>query len=118
MLRLALASDEDIREILPQDLPHWIESENRYRASKHGLDAEFIVDGDGKCRMLRDVISDLIEFCAPIALEYDESDGLDIARDLLKGVPAYKRQLDAYHASNSARSVAKSLHQSLIDGTK
>ncbi len=118
MVRLALASDEDIRDILPQDLPHWIENENRYRASKHGLDADFIVEGDGNCRPLRDVVSDLIEFCAPIALEYGESDGLDIARDLLIGIPAYKRQLDVYHASNSARSVAKALQQSLIDGTK
>jgi carboxylate-amine ligase len=117
MVQLAVAGDEDICDVLPQDLPHWIEKENRYRASKQGLEADYIIDDKGNFRPLRDLVSDLVEFCAPIALQYDESDGLEIARDLLTGVPAYKRQLDAYRANNSARSVAELLERDLLDGT-
>jgi carboxylate-amine ligase len=117
MVRMALASDEDVGDVLPQNLPHWIEKQNRYEASKHGLEADFVVDDEGNHRPLRDVVSDLVEFCAPVALEYEELNGLDIARDLLTGVPGYEKQLGAYRTSNSARSVVRVLEQALLDGT-
>ena len=115
MISLAQSSDKEIGEVLPHELPHWVEKQNRYRAVKDGLDADFIVDEEGNHRPLRDVVSDLIEFVAPVVVEYHEVDGLDITGDLLNSAPGYSQQLDAYRASKSARSVVQFLQHSLAD---
>ena len=115
ILRLAEASAQDVGEVLPGDLPHWIEKQNRFRAGLRGLDAEYIVGTNGCHRPLRDVICDLIEFCQPIAAEINETQGLRIARELLDGRPGYQQQLDAYSSNHSARSVVKVLQQSLVN---
>ncbi len=115
MLRLAEALVQEISEVLPGNLPYWIEQQNRFRAGLRGLDAEYVIDKNGNHRPLRDVIRDLIEFCRPIATDIDETLGLQIARDLLNGPPGYQRQLDAYRSDYSARSVVKMLQRSLVD---
>jgi carboxylate-amine ligase len=112
---LAEASVQEISEVLPGNLPYWMEQQNRFRAGLRGLDAEYVIDKNGNHRPLRDVIRDLIEFCRPIATDIDETLGLQIARDLLNGPPGYQRQLDAYRSDYSARSVVKMLQRSLVD---
>lgn len=114
ILRLAEASAQEVSEVLPGDLPYWIEKQNRFRAGLRGLDAEYVVDKNGDHRPLRDIIHDLIEFCQPIAADINETQGLKIARELLDGPPGYQRQLDAYESDHSARSVVKMLKQSII----
>ena len=116
ILRLAEASAEEVSEVLPGDLPYWVEHQNRFRAGLRGLDAEYVVNKNGDHRPLIDVIHDLIDFCQPIAADIDETRGLQIARDLLDGPPGYQRQLDAYSSDDSARSVVKALQRS-IDAT-
>ncbi len=115
MLRLVEASTQEVSEVLPGDLPYWIEHQNRFRAGLRGLDAEYVVNKNGVHRPLRDVIHDLFEFCQPIAADIDETGGLQIARDLLDSPPGYQRQLDAYESDHSARSVVKVLQQSLVN---
>lgn len=115
-LRVAAASSRDVSDVLPIELPAWIENQNRYRASLRGLDAEYIVDTSGNHRPLRDVVSDLFDFCAPIADSLDETRGLQIAAELLSGKTGYELQADAYRSENSARSVTRMLQQSLLDG--
>lgn len=115
ILRLAEASAQEISEVLPGNLPYWMEQQNRFRAGLRGLDAEYVIDKNGDHRPLRDVIRDLIEFCRPIATDIDETQGLQIARELLNGPPGYQRQLDAYRSDFSARSVVKILQQSLVN---
>ena len=113
VLRAAQASDEDIAAVFPPDLPYWCEKENRFRASLRGLDAEYIVSPDGSFRWMRDVFEDLLDFCDPIAAEVGETEGLQIARDLLQDKPGYIRQVEAYERDNSARSIVQMLQQLL-----
>jgi carboxylate-amine ligase len=80
---LATAPVDDVAAILPLNLPHWFDKENRYRAAHLGLDAEYIVDEDGRHRPLRDVIANLIEFCRATADRIEETTGLKIAEDTL-----------------------------------
>jgi len=116
-LCLAKASIEDVSRILPLDLPGWIEKENCFRAALLGLSAEYIVDDKGHHRPLRDLVADLIEFCQSTAVAFNETDGLEIARNLLNGMPGYERQLRAYEKNNSARSAVKALQDALLEGT-
>ena len=117
-LRLSDATAQEVSEVLPANLPNWMERQNRFRAGLRGLDAEYIVDNVGHHRPLRDVIHDLIDFCRPMAADLDETRGLQIAQDLLDSGAGYQRQLDAYKSDNSARSVVEMLQQSLLDGAR
>jgi len=115
-LQLIDASAQEVAEVLPSELPYWIEHQNRYRAGLRGLDAEYIIDTTGNHRPLRDMVTELLDFCAPSAEKNNEVLGLQIARQLLHGKPGYEVQLDAYRNDSSARAVARMLHQSLLDG--
>jgi len=116
MIRLARASAAEVARVLPPDLPHWIDKENRFRAGLLGLDADFIIDESGHHRPLRALIEDLLDFCEPVATELAESRGLEIAKGLLDGTPSYERQVQVYKKNNSARSTVKYLQEALIDG--
>lgn len=114
MLRLIAASAEEVSDVLPANLPYWLEQQNRFRSGLRGLDAEYVIDEDGSHRAIRDVILDLLDFCEPIAAEINETAGLRIAREMLIKPPGYRRQRDAYGSGSSARSVVKMLQQALI----
>lgn len=114
VLRLAEAGNGEISEVLPVNLPYWIEHQNRFRAGLRGLDAEYIVDPRGHHRPLREVIADLLEFCEPLAAGIGETQGLESARAVLEGGAGYERQREAYRKVNSARAVVEMLQQSLL----
>jgi len=114
ILRLAEAPVIEIDDVLPINLPIWMEHQNRFRAALRGLDAEFIIDEEGASRPIRGVIDDLIEFCSPIAADINETQGLGMTRDLLNSRPGYQRQLDAHADEGTARSVAAMLQASML----
>jgi carboxylate-amine ligase len=114
ILRLVSASTQEVNDVLPANLPIWMEHQNRFRAALRGLDAEYIVDETGNHRPVKDVISDLIEFSSPIAAEIGETQGMKIVRELLNGAPGYRRQLDAYAEGDTARSVVRMLQTSML----
>ena len=116
-LGLRDASAEEVSKLLPLDLPDWISRENCFRAAHHGLSADYIVDVAGNLRPLTELITDLIEFCRPTADKVDEVSGLELATNLLTGVPDYERQMQSYEKSHSTRSVVKSLADALVDDT-
>lgn len=116
MLTLKKADPEETGRLLPLDLPHWIESENRYRAAHLGLDADFIVNPVGDRRPLRDLAMDLIELCRDAAREYGDSVGLELAAERVDSGPDYRRQVEVYEQTNLMRSVVEKLRASLSDG--
>ena len=48
-------------------LQPWIVRENKWRAARHGLDADTITDNEGHHGPLRDLIPDLVQRLAPVA---------------------------------------------------
>lgn len=114
VLALAEASSGDLEHLFPKALPYWVEKQNRFRAGQLGMDAEYITDGEGNHRPMREFIRDLFDFCRPISTEIGESEGFRIAESLLDEAPAYRQQLDAYGADNSARAVVKMLQEKLV----
>ncbi len=116
--RLTEASGSEIRDVLPTDLPFWIDNQNCYRASVLGLDAEFIVDERGSHRPLRDVIRELFDFCGSVAGQIDEEHGLQMARTMFDGKLGYEAQIDAYEKQNSVRSVVEMLQRALLESNR
>jgi len=114
VVSMAQASSADLNPVIPEDLPFWIENQNRFRAGQLGMDAEYIINTTGDHRPMREFIDDLFELCLPVAPKIGESTGIQIARRMLDETPAYEHQLDAYEEGHSARAVVQQLQDALL----
>jgi len=117
---MANSHADDLELLLPFTLPGWIERENYYRASHHGLDAELIYDASGSHRPLRDVLLELIDLCGPVAAELGEVEGLQIAREIVTGLAGCEHQRQVYAQAHSARAIAQQLAVTIsaLEGAK
>jgi len=106
---MARTTDGEVRRILPAELPGWVERENHFRAARSGLDADFIYDEQGGHRPIRSLIDDLIALCGPVAEEIGESNGLELAGEILGGRAGYSAQLDSFSATGSTQAVTADL---------
>ena len=70
----------------------WIVGQNKWRAARHGVDAELIVDEQGTLSPLRDVIADLVEELTPAARKLECEAELLGALRILEHGPSYLRQ--------------------------
>ena len=86
----------------------WIVRENKWRAARHGVDAEIIVDDDGHLVPLRDAVADLVARLEPVAARLDCEAEL---RDLLTmvGRPSYVRQREVVASGGTLVDVVDSL---------
>ncbi len=70
----------------------WVLRENKWRASRYGLDADIVVDEKGTVRPVRQAIVDLVEELRPTAKRLDcEAELADVLRVLDVGA-SYQRQ--------------------------
>src|SRR4051794_4023508 len=70
----------------------WIVRENKWRAARHGIDAEIIADEHGKTMPLRVAVLDLVEELMPYAERLQCTKELNRVRDVLDVGPSYARQ--------------------------
>ena len=70
----------------------WIVGQNKWRAARHGVDAELIVDEQGTLSPLRDVIAELVEELTPAARKLGCETELLGALGILEHGPSYQRQ--------------------------
>ncbi|MCZ2806450.1 glutamate--cysteine ligase [Modestobacter sp. VKM Ac-2983] len=95
----------------------WIVRENKWRAVRHGLDAEIVVDEQGTVRPVREAISDLVEELLPTARKLGCEGELVDARRVLDAGASYQRQRAVAAAHDGALApVVDSLLAELRDG--
>jgi carboxylate-amine ligase len=70
----------------------WIVGQNKWRAARHGIDAEIIVDDAGSLTPLRGAIAELVEELTPVARRLGCEKELDQTRRILNHGPSYVRQ--------------------------
>ena len=70
----------------------WIVGQNKWRAARHGVDADVIVDERGSLKSLRTAIEELVEELTPVARRLDCEDELTHALRVLDHGPSYVRQ--------------------------
>jgi YbdK family carboxylate-amine ligase len=93
------------------DLPvqkGWIVRENKWRAARHGMDADVIVDDDGSLVALRAGVRDLVQELAPVARQLGCSAELHHALAMADR-PSYARQREIVAGGGSLRDVVASL---------
>lgn len=72
--------------------PPWLVRENKWRAVRHGLEAEVITDRTGTTRPVSDAIDDLVEDLLPTAHRLDCALELAAVGDLMRRGASYRRQ--------------------------
>ncbi len=98
----------------PHRQREWILRENKWRAGRHGLDADLIVDDDGGLRPARDAIADVIEMVTPTAQSLGCVDELaDVTRMLAEG-PSYERQRAAASSGDGTEPDLAAVVRSLV----
>lgn len=78
----------------------WTIRENKWRAARYGIDAELIVDDDGRTEPLRDLVEVLVDDLVPIAERLGCGDQLLRAKRILDVGPSYLRQRQAAQAAD------------------
>jgi len=98
---------------LPQPMPWWIEKENHYQASLHGLDAVFICTAEGNTRTLAAVWRDVLAAVEPMAIEQGEGQYLAaLSRTITTGA-SHARQRAGFKVRQSCRAVVAALVEEL-----
>ena len=72
--------------------PEWVVRENKWLASRHGLDSSFIIDGTGRRRPATDLLEELLDELAPTAMTLGCASELASVRALVERGPSYRRQ--------------------------
>jgi len=94
--RLSLQIDRGDRLPTPRS---WIVRENKWRAARHGLDAQIISADSGETQDLREAVEELVEELRPVADRLGCLNELDDTRLILAAGASYERQRAAAAAS-------------------
>ena len=95
----------------------WVARENKWRASRYGLDASIVVDDAGTVRPVREALADLVEELLPIARELGcEAELADVGRIVATGGSAARQRTVAAAHGGALEPVVDSLLAELRDG--
>ncbi len=89
--------------------PTWLLRENKWRATRWGLDAELVVDDRGGVRKLRDELEQMLLECEPHAGRLGGALEMKRIAGMLERGPSYRRQRDVYRHTRSHAAVMQSL---------
>jgi carboxylate-amine ligase len=81
--------DEGRAPVVPKA---WIVRENKWKATRYGMEAEIIVDEQGNLRPLRSVVAELVEELAPVARRLSCTEELAAVATVIDEGPSYARQ--------------------------
>jgi len=87
----------------------WVVRENKWRAARHGIDAEVIVDDSGRTRPLREDLLELVEELLPVALDLGCEEELRRVPRMVERGPSYLRQREVIAAGGTLVDVVDSL---------
>ena len=86
----------------------WIVRQNKWRAARHGVEAEIIVDDDGHLVPLRDAVADLVTQLGPVAARLGCEEELQHLLVMVER-PSYVRQREVVAAGGTLVDVVDSL---------
>lgn len=106
--------DERIERGASPEVPHeWTVRENKWLATRHGIDAFLISDLDGSTRPARDLIAELVTELTPAARRLGCADELSDVCRILDDGPSYIRQRAIRASGGRAQDVVDALIEEL-----
>jgi gamma-glutamyl:cysteine ligase YbdK (ATP-grasp superfamily) len=95
----------------------WVLQENKWRAARHGLDADIVVDEKGTVRPVRQALTDLVEDLMPTAARLGcEAELADVERVLRIGASYQRQRAVAAQHDGDLRHVVDSLLTEMDEG--
>ena len=110
---VADAADRFNRGQLPPPPREWVIRENRWLAARHGVDADLIVDTQGRREPARDVLERLVDDLRPAADRIGSTAELNDVLELWSIGPSYLRQRRMIESGHSLRDVVSELVEQL-----
>ena len=108
--------------IMPELLDPWIVRENKWRASRYGLEANVVIDNRGTQMPLVEHIQQSVEEILPWAIELGCTKELADVQTILDKGASYQRQRRLYQRTHSFRDVvqqlAANLREDVTEGAK
>ena len=96
--------------------PDWILRENKWRASRWGLEAEIVLDRDGRTALLRDELAALLLDLEPVAASLGCAMELPEVGRMLKRPPSCDRQRRAFERGGRLEAVVDAMTQEFETG--
>ncbi len=93
--------------------PYWLLRENKWRASRWGLEAEIVLDEHGHTRPLRADVEQLVETLTPRTAMLGSRDALEMIEVMMERGVSYERQRKMYVRDRSYKAVLEALVQEL-----
>jgi carboxylate-amine ligase len=97
---------------LPVPSP-WVTRENKWRAGRHGIDAEILVNEQGDLQPVGQAIRELVEDLSPVARRLDCERELLTLNDMVDEGPSYVRQRAVMAEGGSTSDVVDMLVEEL-----
>lgn len=95
--------------------PAWVVRDNKWRATRYGLDAMVITDDDGSTAPMRDELYELLRSLEPIADRLGCADELAVADEVLEYGASYERQQAVYRRTGDLNAVVELLVREFAD---
>jgi carboxylate-amine ligase len=89
--------------------PKWLLRENKWRATRWGVDAELVVDERGHVRKLRDELERMLVECEPYAERLGCLADMRRVASMVEAGCSYRRQREVYKHTRSCAAVMQSL---------
>lgn len=86
---------------------YWLSRENKWRAIRYGLDAELVVNTEGKTKPMREDINEWIEKLKPYIKKLDYQIYFSTIQTIMKSGTSSERQRKVYEHNRSLTDVAK-----------
>lgn len=97
-------------------VPAWYLAENKWRASRYGMDAILIENAEGEEALITDTLPDLLDWLEPAARDLDCLDDLGFIHDIVSMGVGYQRQLQVAKETGNLEAVVAYLRAELKAG--
>ncbi|MEK9809653.1 MAG: hypothetical protein VW362_04350, partial [Candidatus Nanopelagicales bacterium] len=77
---------------LPPVPREWVRRENKWRATRWGVEADLVVDDAGNTKPLVEIVRELVDQLMPVAQELECTTELGYLLDITESGPSYLRQ--------------------------
>lgn len=93
----------------PASLPDWLIRENKWRASRHGLNADLVITDEGQTRPLRDDLEETLVKLDPVFRRLGYESYVGVLHQMIRGNPSHVRQQLVYASTECLKEVTRSL---------
>ncbi len=94
--------------------PSWVVKDNKWRATRYGLDARVITDSHGTTVPIRDDLYELVRELTPVAARLGCAEDLDLISEILDKGASYERQRAVVAQGGSLQDVVDMLSAEFV----